>query len=132
MSIRLKLTLWYSGLVAVSLLGFSILIYSLITGILITVIDDRLTGQARDVITLIKNENDPAAVLLSGRVRLPSIDVFASQYYVQIVQADGKPVQLSDNLRNRQLPLLDSIVQDISAGQTRTYTVDAGQDTDYA
>ena len=61
MSIRLKLTLWYSGLVAVSLLGFSILIYSLITGILITVIDDRLASQARDVITLIKNENDPAA-----------------------------------------------------------------------
>jgi heavy metal sensor kinase len=129
MSIRLKLTLWYSALVAISLLGFSILIYSLITGILITVIDDRLAIQARDVITLIKNENDPAAVLLSGRVRLPSIDVFASQYYVQIVQADGRPVQLSDNLRNRQLPLLDSIVQDISAGETRTYTVDAGQDT---
>ena len=47
MSIRLRLTLWYTGLLAVSLLVFSILIYSLITGILITVIDDRLAGQAQ-------------------------------------------------------------------------------------
>jgi heavy metal sensor kinase len=125
MSIRLKLTFWYTGLLALSLLGFSALLYSLIAGVLMTVMDDRLAGQAQDVINLIQNENDPAAVLLSGRVRLPSIDVFASQYYIQIVQADGRPVQLSENLRNRELPIPAETVQEIGSGRARAYTVQA-------
>ncbi len=129
MSIRAKLTLWYTGLLAVSLLGFSLLLYSLLTGILTTVMDDRLAGQGQDVISLIQSENDPAAVLLSGRVRLPSIDVFASQYYIQIVQADGRPVQLSENLRNRELPIPADTLPDIVAGHPRAYTVDIGQST---
>lgn len=124
MSIRLRLTFWYTGLLAVSLLGFSALLYSLIAGILLTVMDDRLAGQAQDVINLIQSENDPAAVLLSGRVRLPSIDVFASQYYIQIVQADGRPVQLSENLRDRDLPIPAETIEDINAGRPRAYTVE--------
>ncbi len=129
MSIRAKLTLWYTGLLAVSLLGFSLLLYSSLTGILTTITDDRLAGQAQDVINLIQSENDPAAVLLSGRVRLPSIDVFASQYYIQIVQADGRPVQLSENLRNRVLPVPQEALSEITAGRPNDYTVEIGQGT---
>lgn len=126
MSIRLKLTLWYTALLAVSLVGFSALLYSLIASVLMTAQDDRLAGQAQDVIKLIQNENDPAAVLLSGRVRLPSIDVFASQYYIQIVQADGRPVQLSENLRNQDLPIPAETIQELAYGRARAYTVQAG------
>ncbi len=128
MSIRLKLTLWYTGLLAFSLLGFSALLYSLIASLLLSAMDDRLAGQAQDVISLIQSENDPAAVLLSGRVRLPSIDVFASQYYIQIVQADGRPVQLSENLHNRELPIPASVVQEIASGRARAYTVQTSSD----
>lgn len=126
MSIRLKLTLWYTGLLAFTLLGFSALLYSSIASVLMSVLDDRLAGQAHDVIGLIQSENDPVAVLLSGRVRLPSIDVFASQYYIQIVQADGRPVQLSENLRNQQLPIPAETVQDISLGRPRAYSIQTG------
>ncbi len=126
MSIRLKLTLWYTGLLAFTLLGFSALLYSSIASVLMSVLDDRLAGQAQDVIGLIQSENDPVAVLLSGRVRLPSIDVFASQYYIQIVQADGRPVQLSENLRNQQLPIPAETVQDISSGRPRAYSIQTG------
>lgn len=129
MSIRTRLSLWYIVLLAISLIGFSVLLYSLLSGVLMTVMDDRLAGQAQDVINLIQTENDPMAVLLSGRVRLPSIDVFASQYYIQIVQADGRPVQLSDNLSNRQLPIPEQTMQDIGAGRLRAYTVTIDPDT---
>ncbi len=123
MSIRLKLTLWYTGLLAISLLGFSALLYSLIASLLLSGMDDRLVGQAQDVISLIQSENDPAAVLLSGRVRLPSIDVFASQYYIQIIQANGRPVQLSENLQDRELPIPTSAIQEIASGRVQAYTV---------
>jgi heavy metal sensor kinase len=127
MSIRTRLTFWYTGLLAISLFIFSVLVYSLLAGILMAVMDDRLAGQAQNVLSLIQAENDPMAVLLSGRARLPPIDVFASQYYIQIVQADGSPVQLSDNLMSRQLPQPAGIAHDIAAGRSRAYTVDTSQ-----
>ncbi len=127
MAIRTRLTFWYTGVLAVSLFAFGVLIYSLLAGILLSVMDDRLTRQAQDVIGLIQNENDPAAVVLSGRVQLPEIDVFAAQYFIQIVGADGQPLQLSDNLQGQHLPMPASSASDIAAGRSQAYTVDASR-----
>jgi heavy metal sensor kinase len=126
LSIRTRLTFWYTGLLALSLLVFSVLLYSLLAGILYTLLDERITGQARNIINLIQAENDPVAVLLSGQVRLPPIDVFASQYYIQIVRLDGQPVQQSENLQGQHLPAPADISASIAAGRLRSYTVDAG------
>jgi signal transduction histidine kinase len=126
MSIRTRLTFWYTGLLAISLFIFGALIYSLLAGILTTIMDDRLARQAQDVIGLIENEDDPIAVALSGRVRLPAIDVFASQYFIQIVQADGRPVQLSENLRGQHLPMPGEAVDLIGVGRRHAYTISAG------
>jgi two-component system OmpR family sensor kinase len=105
MSIRTRLTLWYTGLLAISLLVFDLLVYSALSRILMTAMDDRLAAQAQDVITQIENENDPVAIILSGRAKLPSIDVFGSQFYIQITQLNGQVVQRSDNLHGQALPV---------------------------
>ncbi len=126
MSIRLRLTLWYTGLLAVTLIIVGALIYSVIGGTLKADLDDRLAAQAQDVISLIQAENDPFSVMASGRARLPSIDVFGSQYYVQILQLDGRAVQLSENLRGQRLPLPEDLITDLAAGQVRYATVAIG------
>jgi len=123
MSIRTRLTLWYTGLLAVTLLIFDLLVYSSLSGILMTIMDDRLTAQAQSVVNLIEAENDPMAVLVSGRVRLPPIDVFASPFFIQILQLDGKVAQLSENLGGRQLPLPAGTITAASAGQFSDFTV---------
>jgi len=126
MSIRTRLIFWYTGLLAVSLLFFGALIYSLLASILTTVMDDRLASQAGGVISLIQKENDPGAIMLSGRMQLPSTDVFASQYFIEIVGADGEPVQLSQNLQGQRLPMPNKLAGDIASGATHAYTIDAG------
>jgi len=123
MSIRIRLTLWYTSLVAVSLVMVGVLIYSAVGGILLSQLDDRLTTQARDVVSLIEAENDPMAVMVRGRVRLPSIDVFDPQYFIQILQLDGRAVQLSENLRGQRLPLPAEVIRDITPGEAHYYTV---------
>lgn len=128
MSIRARLTLWYTGLLAVSLFIFSAVLYSLLTGILVSVLDERLAAQAQNVINLIRAENDPLTVLLSGRVKLPPIDVFASQYYIQIVRVDGQVVQRSENLRDHQLPVPSGMIDDMLLGRTRSFTAETGKD----
>ena len=125
MSIRTRLTLWYTGLLALILLTIGILIYSLVGRILLVNLQERLVAQAEDVIAVIQQENDPLAVMLSGRASLPSIDAFGSQYYVQIVQLDGRAVQLSENLRGQRLPVAPLMLQNLEPGQPRFMTVQA-------
>lgn len=123
MSIRLRLTLWYTGLLAFTLIVFGALVYSGVRGILQANLDDRLAAQTQDVIGLIQAENDPFSVMASGRARLPSIDVFGSQYYIQILQLDGRAVQLSENLRGQRLPLPADLIINLAQGQQRYATV---------
>jgi two-component system, OmpR family, sensor kinase len=125
MTIRTRLTLWYTGLLALTLLLLGILIYSVVGRILIVNLEERLLAQAEDVITVIQQENDPVAVMTSGRARLPSIDTFGSQYFVQIVQLDGRAVQLSENLRGQRLPVTNLMLQDLEPGRVRYTTVRA-------
>lgn len=123
MSIRLRLTLWYTGILAITLILLGALVYSVVGGILQANLDDRLAAQAQDVVGLIRAENDPFSVMTSGRARLPSIDIFGSQYYIQILQLDGRAVQLSENLRGQRLPLPADLIADLAADQARYATV---------
>jgi heavy metal sensor kinase len=123
MSIRTRLTLWYTGLLAISLIVFDLLVYSALGRILMTAMDDRLSAQAQDVVNRIEDENDPVAIILSGRAKLPPIDVFGSQFYIQIAQLNGQVVQRSDNLRGQALPISPSAVALAEGG----VTVDVGQ-----
>jgi heavy metal sensor kinase len=127
MSIRTRLTLWYTGLLAVSLLAFSALLYSALSSILLAAVDERLAGQAENIVNLMESENDPVAVMLSGGVRLPPIDVFASQFYIQIVRSDGKTVQVSENLQGKTLALHPSFLADLAHYASRSYTISTAE-----
>jgi len=104
MSIRLRLTLWYTGLLAVILCILTVGTLSFIRRALLAEMDATIRGQADGVIALFREENDPLTVLVSGRARIPTIDVFASQVYVQIRGRDGQIVQRSSNLGELSLP----------------------------
>ena len=123
MAIRTRLTLWYTGLLAISLLVLGVLLYSAVAGILLSLLDDRLTTQAEAVVSLIAAENDPRSVMASGRAKLPSIDVFDPLYYIQILQLDGRAVQLSENLRGQRLPLPAEVTQNLAVGEARYRTI---------
>jgi two-component system, OmpR family, sensor kinase len=108
MSIRTRLTFWYTGLLAISLLMFDLMVYSALSSILMMAMDERLTTQAQAVIDKIDAENDPMAIIVSGRAQLPSFDVFGSQFYIQIANLNHQVVQLSDNLHGQPLPVLST------------------------
>lgn len=127
MSIRIRLTLWYTGLLAVSLLIIGVALYSVVGRFLVSVVDERLATQAEEIILLIQQENDPLQVMTSGRARLPSIDTFGSQYYVQIVQLDGRAVQLSENLRGQRLPIPPQIFEDLVMGRPRFINLEVAE-----
>ena len=68
MSIRTRLTLWYTGLLAVFLLIFNILVYAALQGVLIREVENRLVAVLDQVTERIQTENDPLAVVISGQL----------------------------------------------------------------
>ncbi|MCC7354994.1 MAG: sensor histidine kinase, partial [Anaerolineae bacterium] len=107
MSIRLRLTLWYTALLGAGFLLFGILFYSFLGRTLRTELEDTIRSQAGSVTSLFEREPDPFNALRSGRINLPSI-VFADQVYAQVVTLpDGAVFGKSDNLGNVNLPLPD-------------------------
>jgi two-component system, OmpR family, sensor kinase len=125
MSIRTRLTLWYTGLLAISLLIFGLLVYSALSRLLMDAMDGRLAEQAQQVIDRIEVENDPEAIVVTGQASLPPIGVFGSQYFIQITELGGQVVQLSDNLQGQPLPV-STFEEDVSGGRGVTVSTDQG------
>ncbi len=92
MSIRTRLTLWYTGLLAISLLVIGVLIYTLVGRILLTNLDERLIAQAEDVIAsrprMTRSRSCCWVAPTTAADRRHGL-----QYFIQIVQLDGR-VQL--------------------------------------
>jgi heavy metal sensor kinase len=124
MSIRTRLTLWYTGLLAVFLLIFNVLVYVALQSVLVNEVENRLVAVLVQVTDRIQTENDPLAVILSGRVRLPSIDAFSSQYLIQLSELDGRVAQISENLQGQSLPVPDDMIALLSSGRQDARTVD--------
>jgi heavy metal sensor kinase len=124
MSIRTRLTLWYTGLLAIFVLVFNVLVYVALQGVMLSDMDARLSAQVEEVSKRIQAENNPMAVVLSGRARLPSIDVFSAQYFIQISHINGDVAQSSENLQGRRLPA----PEDMPLNELNLYTADVGND----
>ena len=117
MSIRLRLTIWYVGLLAGLLIGFNLLVYSVLSIGLQAEAERTIQGRAQVVSTFIQEENDPLFLLVSGLVTLPPIDVFSSpDVYVQIIWPDGSIVSRSDNLGGQQLPVDNQHIERVLKG----------------
>ncbi len=123
MSIRVRLTLWYTSLLAAILLILGVSVYSFISRALLAEIDNTIRSHAEGVVALFNEENDPLTVLISGRARIPAIDVFASQVYVQIRGRDGHVVQRSTNLGEFTLPGREDAFRAALAGRSVIYEV---------
>ena len=97
MSIRLRLALWYTAVLAVTLIVFSLLLYFLMARHLIDEGDASIASRAQHIASTIRV--DGAAPPTLPNVELPPIDAFESLgVYVQVVQTDGTAVARSDNL----------------------------------
>lgn len=125
MSIRLKLTLWYSVVVGLTLASFSVIIYLFLSYSMAQEIDKELAGRAQGVVRSIKVVGP---TIMSGqKIVLPDVDVFAyPNTYLQVVDNYGRLVARSNNLGNQSLPLTEETIARGSKGAGFYEWVQAG------
>src|SRR5919199_349113 len=104
MSLRLRLTLFFTVVLAASLLGFSILLYALLDRALDVDLDHTIASKAEDVARTSRIRGE--FPVRPRRIRLPHIDAFAApEIYIQLLDPEGQVLDRSANLGEHQLPL---------------------------
>lgn len=106
MTIRLRLTLWYTALLGATLILFSVAVYSAVTASLRMQIEENARGQARDIANIITQQIELDLVILGRNADaiFPAVDLFASSAGVQILNSQGNIVIRSANLGEFELP----------------------------
>src|SRR6266849_9824807 len=129
MSIRLRLTLWYSALLAAMLVIFSVLLYSIVTFRLNSDLDRELDTRREQLDTAIKDElaREPLLLQRPGRVIViiqQNLDIFSSQSVaVQVLRPDnGAVVDTSANLGDQPLPHDAEILAPAQSGHSTLLT----------
>ena len=116
MTLRLRLTLWYTLLLAVILLIFAMLFHAILARTLFSQVDDTVRSQADQVVAILQADIDPT------RSRLPVAIVLASQVLAQAMKADGEVYDRSPSLMGETLILPEHIRQTNLKGVASFYT----------
>jgi heavy metal sensor kinase len=111
MSLRLRLTLFFTVVLAASLLALSALLYVMLDHTLALDVDHAIAGKAEDVARTSRIRGEYP--IRPRRIRLPHIDAFAApEIYIQLLNPEGQVVDRSANLGEHQLPLTPDALEE--------------------
>ena len=104
MSIRVRLTLWYTALLASILLIFCVAVYNIFTSSQDSEINRTLEEVARDL--LVTTMVERPVMFSNQRIVIPRLSTFSpSTVYVQVWDAQGEWQASSDNVEKYRVPL---------------------------
>ena len=132
MTIRLRLTLWYTALLGSTLILFSVLVYSALATNLWMQVEQDAARQANEVASALEQQLELDIFIVRSnptRVQFPDLDFFASASGVQLVGLDGLIYKRSSNLGTLNVPEYSSVLEAISRGEEVDYRVEVGNST---
>ena len=96
-SVRTRLTLWYAGVLALSLIAFALLIYYAAAAIFHQRQDESLRSTAQTVASAYVEElNEQHSLAKAGEVVLAELTF--PNHYVEVIDNTGRPIASSKNL----------------------------------
>ena len=110
-SVRIRLTLWYAGVLALSLIAFALVIYYAAGEIFHERQDESLRSTAQTVVSAYVEElAETHSLSNAGEVVLAEI-TFPNRY-VQLTDATGKPIAASANLAGTTITIPSTVLAD--------------------
>ncbi len=114
MSLRLRLSLWYTAVMAITLLLSATSLYIVISNTMHSDIDQSIMGKANDLVSTVGIRGGLSPD--TSRLVLPNIDPFTGfDTYIQVLDASGRVVDRSSNLGSEYLPISDTTLREASA-----------------
>ena len=107
MTIRLRLTFWYTALLGTTLILFSVVVYSALANNLRVQVEQDAARQANEVASALAQQLQFDVLIIRNsptRVQIPELDFFASASGVQLVGLDGMILKRSSTLGATTVP----------------------------
>lgn len=126
MTIRLRLTLWYTALLGATLILFSVLVYSLLSTNLWGQVRQNLERQGNEIASLITGQllrTQRLFVIRDSGFGFPELDLFTSGAGAQVIDTSGDVYLQSENLGQMKVPNYRSALSNIRAGKTHIYYI---------
>lgn len=124
MTIRLRLTLWYTALLGATLILFSVLVYALLAANLWTQVRQNVVRQADDIVGLLTQQllrTQQLIVIRDSGFGFPELDLFTSGAGAQVINADGTVYMRSENLGEMVVPNYRSALDQIRQSKPHIY-----------
>ena len=126
MTIRLRLTLWYTALLGATLILFSVLVYSLLSNNLWIQVRQNVERQGNDISKLVTGQllrTQQLVVISESGLSFPELDLFTSGAGAQVVGADGTVYLQSRNLNGMSVPNYRNALYNIRKGKNHSYHI---------
>lgn len=125
MSIRLRLTVWYTTVLATVIILFGVALYSLLTFTLLNSIDRQLEATASRVAESARL--GLSLFSLETVLDVPELNVLATPgLYLQVYDADSGQILRSETLGEGSLPLEEDVLAGALSGQSARQTLHVG------
>jgi len=121
MTIRLRLTLWYTALLGATLILFSVLVYALLAANLWTQVRQNVIRQADDIVGLLTQQvlrTQQLLVIRDSGFGFPELDLFTSGAGAQVINLQGTVYMRSKNLGDMVVPNHRSALAKIRQGKS--------------
>lgn len=126
MTIRLRLTLWYTALLGATLILFSVLVYSLLSNNLWSQVRQNVARQGNDISKLVTGQllrTQQLVVISESGLSFPELDLFTSGAGAQVIGADGVVYLQSRNLNGMSVPNYRNALYNIRKGKNHSYYI---------
>ena len=128
MTIRLRLTLWYTALLGATLILFSFIFYTALAANLWSQTQQDAARQANEVANTLTQQLQGNILIIRNnptRIQFPDLDFFASSVGVQFIDLNGMIIKRSSNLGPVSVQNYSQALDAIRNGQShRFYTSD--------
>jgi two-component system OmpR family sensor kinase len=132
MTIRLRLTFWYTALLGTTLILFSVIVYSALASNLWVQVEQDAARQANEVANALAQQLQFDVLIIRNsptRVQIPELDFFASASGVQLVGLDGMILKRSTNLGATTVPEFRTALEPVGRKLEHVYYANTGDDT---
>ena len=115
MTLRFRLTFWYTVLLALVLVIFALVFRAFVANTLYNELEDTIRSQTEQVVQILQSNIDPS------RARIPSAIVLSSQDMAQATTVTGSIVESTPNTMGLPMPLPVSVLERNLAGEPVLY-----------
>lgn len=115
MTLRFRLTFWYTVLLALVLVIFALTFHTFVANTLYNQLEGTIRSQTEQVVQILQSNIDPS------RARLPSAIVLSSQAMAQATTLSGAIVESTPNTMGLPIPLPASVLERNLTGESIQY-----------